>query len=76
MCECRRAMFEALDEGSIDKLQLVISAYSVDDVFHTLLQCNDNDETPLEFAIKDILTRESCVDEFGVLSTKFASSPS
>jgi hypothetical protein len=60
---CSRVMFETLVESLIEKLQLVISTHSVDDVFHSLLHCNDDGETPLEFVVKKTRTNGMCVEE-------------
>ncbi|XP_046649292.1 uncharacterized protein LOC124340729 [Daphnia pulicaria] len=52
LLDCSRLLFEALGECSTDKLKLVICTHSVDDVSHSLLQRNDDGETPLVVAMK------------------------
>lgn len=56
-------MFEALEEGSIDKLRSITASYTVDDAVSILLHRNANDETPLEFAILNNRSNGICAQE-------------
>jgi hypothetical protein len=60
--DCLRVLFEAVGEGSFEKLRWVISVNSKMDFLNMLLLCNANGETPLEFAIKNIANSGSCAE--------------
>jgi ankyrin repeat protein len=50
--ECNRIMFEAVNENSLSKLQLVKSTYSPIQLLTNLAQCNGEGESPLVVAMK------------------------
>ncbi|EFX71167.1 hypothetical protein DAPPUDRAFT_327440 [Daphnia pulex] len=49
--ECNRLVFEAVDEFSVAKFQSVRASYSQIDVLASLLQRDEDNQTPLEIAI-------------------------
>ena len=50
--ECNRLMFEAVNENSLSKLQLVNRTYSPNQLLTSLAQRNEKSETPLTVAMK------------------------
>nr|CAH0101887.1 unnamed protein product [Daphnia galeata] len=50
--ECNRLVFEAVNENSTSKFALAKSSYSVIQLLTSLIQRNDNGETPLVVAMK------------------------
>nr|CAH0099944.1 unnamed protein product [Daphnia galeata] len=50
--ECNRLVFEAVNENSTSKFALAKSTYSVIQILTSLIQRNDNGETPLVVAMK------------------------
>lgn len=50
--ECNRLVFEAVNENSISMLESVIDHYNLTELLTSLIQCNENGETPLVVAIK------------------------
>ena len=50
--ECNRLVFEAVNENLTSKFALAKSTYSVIQILTSLIQRNDNGETPLVVAMK------------------------
>ncbi len=50
--DCNRLVYEAVNEISVSKFQLVISSYSEIEVLTSLAKSNEKGETPLVIAVK------------------------